>query len=54
MLGYLIRRIQERGDMDTNDEENEACEIFKTICKETLQTEYKVFDAGLSGCMESI
>ena len=40
--------------MDKNDEENEACEIFRTICKEALQIEYKVFDAGLSGCVDSI
>ena len=39
MLGHLIRNIQERGDMDKDDEENEACEIFRTICKEALQTE---------------
>ena len=36
MLGHLIRKIQERGDIDKNDEENEACEIFRTICKEAL------------------
>ena len=54
MLGHLTRKIQERGDMDKNDEENKGCEIFRTICKEALQTEYKVFDAGLSGCEDSI
>ena len=54
MLDHLTRKIQERGDMDKNDEENEACETFRTICKEALQTEYKVFDAGRSGCVESI
>ena len=40
--------------MDKNDEENEACEIFRTICKEAVQTEYKVFDAGLSESEESV
>ena len=54
MLGHLILKIQERGDMDKNDEENEACEIFRMICKEALQTEYKVFDAGIAGSVESI
>ena len=54
MLEHLTRKIQERGDMDKNDEENEACEIFRMICKEALQTEYKVFDAGLSDSEESI
>ena len=38
--------------LEKSDEE--ACEIFKKICKEALQTEYKVFDAGLSGSVESI
>ena len=52
MLGHLILKIQERGDMDKNYEENEACEIFWTTCKEALQTKYKVFDAGLSGCVD--
>ena len=54
MLEHLTRKIQERGDVEKNDEEHEACEIFRKICKEAHQTEYKVFDAGLSGCMESI
>ena len=54
MLGHLTRKIQERGDVDKNDEENEACEIFWTICKEALQTEYKVFHEGFSGCEDSI
>ena len=45
MLKHLNHKIQERGDMDKNDEENKACKIFRTICKEALQTEYKVFDA---------
>ena len=45
MLEHLTRKIQERGDVEKNDEEYEACEIFRKICKEALQTEYKVFDA---------
>ena len=43
MLEHLTHKIQERGDVEKSDEE--ACEIFKKICKEALQTEYKVFDA---------
>ena len=52
MLEHLTRKIQGRGDVEKSDEE--ACEMFKKICKEALQTEYKVFYEGLSGSLESI
>ena len=54
MLGQLIGNIMRRGDMDKNDEENKACEIFRMICKKALQTDDKVFDAEFSGCEDSI
>ena len=54
MPGQLIGNIMRRGDIDKNDEENEACEIFQMICKKALQADDKVFDAGFSGCEDSI
>ena len=54
ILEHLNHKIQERGDTDKNDEEDKACEIVRTICKNAVQAEYKVFDAGLADLEESI